>query len=89
MSLLLLTFLVPAVIFGAVAGVYVDRFDRRTILVVTNVARGVAFWSLVFFDDQLVRARTRITVVVATLTTFFAPAEAAMIPIVVDRRPAD
>ena len=31
-SLLLLTFLVPAVMFSAVAGVYVDRLDRRSIL---------------------------------------------------------
>ena len=30
-SLLLLTFLVPAVIFGAIAGVFVDMFDRRKI----------------------------------------------------------
>ena len=38
-SLLLLTFLVPAVLLSAVAGVYVDRFDRRIILIVTNVLR--------------------------------------------------
>jgi MFS family permease len=84
-SILLLTFLVPAVIFGAVAGVYVDRFDRRAILVATNLARGLAFLVLVFFNDQLLVLYI-ITVVVATLTTFFAPAEAAMIPIVVERR---
>ena len=42
-SLLILTFLVPAVLFSAVAGVYVDRFDRRTILIVTNLLRGGAF----------------------------------------------
>ena len=41
-SLLILSFLVPAVIFGAIAGVYVDRLDRRLILVVTNVGRGAA-----------------------------------------------
>ncbi len=84
-SLLLITFLVPAVIFGAVAGVYVDRFDRRLMLVATNVARGAAFLVLVFFDGNLVILYS-ITVVVATLTTFFAPAEGAMIPIVVERR---
>lgn len=84
-SILLLTFLVPAVIFGAVAGVFVDRFDRRLMLIATNVARGVAFLVLVFFDDNLV-VLYAVTVIVATLTTFFAPAEAAMIPIVVDRR---
>ena len=38
-SVLLLTFLVPAVVFGAIAGVFVDMFDRRWILISTNVAR--------------------------------------------------
>ena len=84
-SILLITFLVPAVIFGAVAGVYVDRLDRRLILVVTNIARGVAFLTLVFFDDNLI-VLYAITGIVATLTTFFAPAEAAMIPLILDRR---
>lgn len=83
-SILLLTFLVPAVIFGAIAGVYVDRFDRRRILVFTNLARGVAFVALIFFDDNLV-VLYLVMALVSTLTTFFAPAEAAMIPIVVDR----
>lgn len=84
-SVLLLTFLVPAVIFGAVAGVYVDRFDRRMMLVATNLLRGAAFLVLVFFDENLV-VLYLLTIVVATLTTFFGPAEAAMIPIVVEKR---
>ncbi|MDQ3449068.1 MAG: MFS transporter, partial [Chloroflexota bacterium] len=84
-SILLLTFLVPAVIFGAVAGVYVDRFDRRMMLVATNLLRGLAFLVLVFFDQNIV-VLYLVTIVVATLTTFFAPAEAAMIPIVVEKR---
>lgn len=83
-SVLLLTFLVPAVIFGAVAGVFVDRYDRRTILVATNLARGALFLPLVLLDDQLA-VIYGVTILVATLTTFFAPAETAMIPIVVPR----
>ena len=39
-SLLILSFLVPAVVFSAVAGVYVDRIDRRLILIATNLLRG-------------------------------------------------
>jgi MFS family permease len=81
-SILLLTFLVPAVVFGAIAGVFVDRFDRRWILVGTNVARAALFAGLAFVPDNLVVIYL-VTAIVATLTTFFAPAEAAMIPLVV------
>ncbi|MFN8621875.1 MAG: MFS transporter [Chloroflexota bacterium] len=83
-SILLLTFLVPAVLFGAVAGVFVDRYDRRTILIGTNIARGLLFLPLVWLDGQLALIYV-VTAIVATLTTFFAPAESAMIPIVVPR----
>ena len=83
-SLLLLTFLVPAVIFGAVAGVYSDQFDRRTILVVANVGRGICVLVLVVLDHNLLVLYPLIALV-ATLTTFFGPAEAAMIPKVVER----
>lgn len=83
-SILLLTFLVPAVVFGAVAGVFVDRYDRRKILIATNVARGLLFLPLIALDNQLALIYV-VTAIVATLTTFFAPAESAMIPIVVPR----
>jgi MFS family permease len=83
-SVLLLTFLVPAVVFGAIAGVFVDMFDRRAILVWTNLARGGLYLLLAFFSDQLAVIYV-VTAIVATLTTFFAPAEAAMIPLVVKR----
>jgi len=83
-SVLILTFLVPAVVFGAIAGVFVDMFDRRRILISTNLARGGLYLLLAFFSDQLAVIYI-VTAIVATLTTFFAPAEAAMIPLVVKR----
>ena len=84
-SALILTFLVPAVLFSAVAGVYVDRLDRRLILVVTNVLRGVAFVAMFFVGDNLL-AILLLNIFVSTVTVFFAPAEAAMIPHLVPRR---
>jgi MFS family permease len=84
-SLLILTFLVPAVLFSAVAGVYVDRFDRRTILVSTNILRGLAFVALYLVGANLALILV-LNVFVSTVTVFFAPAEAAMIPSVVPRR---
>ncbi|MBP1705910.1 MAG: major facilitator superfamily 1 [Chloroflexi bacterium] len=84
-SLLLLTFLVPAVIFSPFAGVYVDRFDRRRVLVVTNLARAGLFAVMVFVDTN-VAIIYLINIAVSTASTFFAPAELAMIPLVVSRK---
>ncbi len=84
-SLLILTFLVPAVLFSAVAGVYVDRIDRRTILVATNILRGLAFIALYLVGANLALILL-LNIFVSTVTVFFAPAEAAMIPEVVERK---
>jgi predicted MFS family arabinose efflux permease len=84
-SLLILSFLVPAVIFGAIAGVYVDRLDRRQILVWTNALRAFAFIALLYAHQDLALIYL-LTIVVSTLTTFFGPAEVAMIPVIVERR---
>jgi MFS family permease len=78
-SILLLTFLVPAVLVSAVAGVFVDRVDRRHMLVVTNLLRAVAFGVMVLFDTN-VMAIYALNIFVSVVTTFFAPTELAMIP---------
>jgi MFS family permease len=83
-SALLLSFLVPAVLFGAMAGVFVDRVDKRALLVVTNLLRAVAFVVVFFIGNNLLLLYP-LVILVATLNTFFAPAEAAMIPSLVPR----
>ena len=83
-SALFLTFLVPAVLLSAVAGVYVDRVDRRTILVLTNILRAVAFVAIFLAGDNLALILL-LNVFVSVVTVFFAPAEAAMIPTLVPR----
>jgi len=81
---LLLTFLVPSVLFSAVAGVYVDRLDRRRILVVTNLIRAGAFGAMLLVGDHLLLLYL-LNTLVAIASTLFAPAEAAMIPRLVPR----
>jgi MFS family permease len=83
-SVLLLCFLAPAIVFSAIAGVFVDRMDKRLVLVATNVLRGVAFVAVFFVTSNLLLLYL-LMVVVSTLTTFFGPAEASMIPFVVPR----
>jgi MFS family permease len=83
-SVLLLTFLAPAVIFSAVAGVYVDRHDRRWILIITNLLRAAAFGLIFVAHDQLAIVFA-MNIFISTVTTFFGPAEAATIPYLVPR----
>jgi MFS family permease len=84
-SLLILSFLVPAVLFSAVAGVYVDRVDRRLVLIATNVLRGFAVVALLLVGDHF-GLLLLLNIFISTVTVFFAPAEAAMIPEVVPRK---
>jgi MFS family permease len=81
---LFLTFLVPSVLFSALAGVYVDRIDRRLVLVITNALRAavlIGIWAVGRDIGMLLLLNT----VFSILTVFFAPAEAAMIPVLVPR----
>ena len=84
-SLLILTFLGPAVLFSAVAGVYVDRLDKRLVLVVTNLLRFAAFVAL-FFVGSYLPAILVLNVIISTITVFFGPAEASMIPQLVPKK---
>jgi MFS family permease len=83
-SLLILSFLVPAVLFSAVAGVYVDRIDRRAVLIATNVLRGAAVIGLLLVGNNFLFLLL-LNIFISSVTVFFAPAEAAMIPEVVPR----
>ncbi len=82
---LFLSFLIPAIIFSAMAGVFVDRVDKRHMLVVTNIIRGFAYLAVVFVGANLLMLYT-LMVLVSTVTTFFGPAEASMIPTLVPKK---
>ena len=73
-------------LFSAVAGVYVDRLDRRIVLIVTNLLRAARVRAAVPRGPDPARSILVLNVVVSTITVFFGPAEAAMIPYLVPRR---
>ena len=84
-SALILTFLLPAVLFSALAGVFVDRVDRRLVLILTNILRGLAFVAIFLVGNHLGLIYL-LNIIVSTITVFFAPAEAAMIPRLVPKK---
>jgi MFS family permease len=94
-SALMIAFTIPAVLFGSVAGVYVDRWPKKAVLVVTNILRGVLVlsvpvllwgtkgWAPIYTLPVGFYILLGITFLVSTLTQFFAPAEQAVIPLIV------
>ncbi len=89
LSIAVLTLIVPSVIFGVLAGVYVDRWDKRKVLIATNLLRGgVAFsYAAVGLVGTVpLGLLFLVNFLFSTIGQFFAPAEAAMIPTLVGLR---
>jgi MFS family permease len=80
-----LSFTIPAIIFGSVAGVFVDRWDKKKVLIISNVLRAVLMIFLIFFLDNLFVIYLT-SLIVSILVQFFIPAETPMIPLVVKKR---
>jgi len=97
-SSLMIAFTIPAVLFGSVAGVFVDHWRKRAVLVSTNLLRGGLVlglpillwfthgWNTIAGLPVGFLVLLGITFLVSTLTQFFAPAEQAVIPLIVDRK---
>jgi MFS family permease len=80
-----LTSLVPQVLAGLVAGVLVDRWDRRRTMVVANLLLAFGLLPLLLVDGaSSIWVVYPVLVLEAVVETFFAPAEQAMLPRVVD-----
>ena len=85
LGITILSVIVPSVLFGVPAGVYVDRWDKGKVLVATNVARCVAVAGYMLFSSTLALLYA-VSFVFSVITQFFAPAEAAVIPSIVGRK---
>lgn len=83
-SLAVITFTLPAILFGVLAGVYVDRWDKKQVLFITNIIRGILLFILALFHQNLFFVYL-VLFLVALVTQFFIPAETPMIPLVVKR----
>lgn len=83
-ALAVVSFTLPAILFGVLAGVYVDRWNKKQVLFIANIARGILILILAIFHDQLI-AVYAISFLVALVTQFFIPAETPLIPLIVNR----
>jgi MFS family permease len=88
-GLAIISFSLPAVLFGVPAGVIVDRFNRRHVLWLSNLLRGFCAFGFVLnlmVDRHDVLPIYVLTFIIAVISQFFTPAEGAAIPLLVDER---
>jgi MFS family permease len=74
----------PTLIFGTLAGVYVDRIDRRKAMLVSDLLRAIVVLAFLFVrSEELIPLIYVIGFVQAAVGTVFNPARAAFLPAVV------
>ena len=83
-SVLVFAFITPSLIFGVAAGVLVDRWNKRSVLIYTSLARMAASLGYLVFSDDLLPLYAN-TILFSTFSQFFTPAQVALIPSIVRR----
>jgi len=82
---MILSFMVPAVMLSVVAGVYVDRWNKKKVLVYAHLTRGMLLLPFLIPNLHLGLIYT-LTFLIAVVTQFFIPAESSIIPSLVPKK---
>lgn len=96
-SAIMIASTIPAILFGAFAGVYVDRWNKKLVLVSTNIVRGLLVLAvpiLLWLSHGAVVAKLPlgfeilllVTFLTSTFGQFFSPAEQATISTIVEKQ---
>jgi MFS family permease len=84
-SALVLSFTLPALTIGLLAGVLVDRVDKRAVLLLTNVARAAIALLFIVSTSSLPSVFT-LGLLTSAVRQLFMPAEAATLPRLLPQR---
>jgi MFS family permease len=79
-----LSFTLPSILFGIIAGVYVDKWNKKNVLVYTNILRALAAFPLIFVSQELFLVYF-LSFLVSLITQFFIPAETPIIPLLIPK----
>ena len=73
----------PSLVLGPVAGVFVDRWDRRRVMIATHLGRGVVMALIPFTNEVLTLVLA--TLIIEMMSALFAPAKDSVLPVIVPR----
>jgi dTMP kinase len=76
--------MLPAILFGPLAGVFVDRFDRKQLMIVADIARGVMYGSMAFVGELWLIFL--LSFAIECFSLLWTPARDASLPNLVPRR---
>ena len=85
-SLPLLAFGIPSVLVSPWAGVFVDKLDRKWIMVISDLLRGLLILLIIPLISKSVGLIFLVSLLIYSAAQFFAPAETSSIPELVDRK---
>ena len=77
--------LAPAILLTSPAGVFVDRWDRKRVLVVTNLLQAATVAALLLVGDGQLWVVYVVAAAQSSVAAFAGPAEAALLPTLVPR----
>jgi len=75
-----LAFLLPNILLGSVAGVYVDRWDRRRLMIVVNLLQALSLLPLLFVNDLGLWVIYAVLLAESCISQLFGPARVALMP---------
>ncbi len=81
---MVLAVLVPSLVLGSVAGVFVDRWDRRRLLITVDLLLALALLPLLLVDALGLWVAYAVLVVSSSLEQLFEPAAMAILPNVLE-----
>lgn len=85
-AILMVLQVLPVAIVGPAAGVVVDRFDRRTIMITADIVRGFAVLGLLLVrTPETVWFAYVVTAIQVSASGFFEPARSSTVPMIVAR----
>jgi MFS family permease len=86
-GLVLVARFLPSVVLGPLSGVFADRFDRRTLMIASDLGRALVVLGFLFVRrPEQVWLVYALTVLQLGLSSFFEPARSAAIPSIVRER---
>jgi MFS family permease len=78
---MVLSGLIPRILVGSIAGVYVDRWDRRRLMIGVNLLQAVSILPLLLVPQLGLWVVYAVLVVESSISQLFGPAETAIMPL--------